>query len=421
MSMSSLQSGTVDDATQAADKFLAFCVRATLADAPLPPWPFGSAQQSSLPEADLADALIRRAEFHGIALLLTYRGTQGSDWPGPVMAQLTQLARLSGLWEELHRPRIAGLIDMLADRGVASIVLKGSALAYLHYPDPALRRRGDTDLLIRPEDLDTTRAALREAGWISPPPSRGLYFQESWDIDCGLGMLHTLDLHWHPTDRPVIQKVLRPEDYWASTRPLPRLSPRAAAPDPVIMLVHGAINQFWHETRGILVEGERVVGGRRLIWAADYHHMTEGLTPADWERLAAFCAARDAGGIVHAVLAGAQQDIGLALPDGFPERLLPASGRSPTMDYIRRFDRLKDIRADFMAADSTATRLRLLSASVLVSREQLVKRYPNQAHWPTALLQLRRYGGALARVIGLSQRGAAYQLRHAPEKQGPRP
>jgi DNA-binding transcriptional ArsR family regulator len=91
------------------------------------------------------------------------------------------------------------------------------------------------------------------------------------------------------------------------------------------------------------------------------------------------------------------------------------------MEYIRRFDRLKDIRADFMAADSTATRLRLLSASVLVSREQLVKRYPQQAHWPTALLQLRRYAGALARVIGLSQRGAAYQLRHAPEKQGPRP
>jgi hypothetical protein len=264
MSVSSLQSGTVDDATQAADKFLASCVQATLADAPLPPWPFGSTQQSSLPEADLADALISRAEFHGIALLLTYRGTQGNDWPSPVMAQLTQLARLSGLWEELHRPRITGLIEVLADRGVASIVLKGSALAYLHYPDPALRRRGDTDLLIRPEDLDTTRAALREAGWISPPPSRGLYFQESWDIDCGLGMLHTLDLHWHPTDRPVIQKVLRPEDYWASTRLLPRLSPRAAAPDPVIMLVHGAINQFWHETRGILVEGERVVGGRRL-------------------------------------------------------------------------------------------------------------------------------------------------------------
>lgn len=228
-----------------------------------------------------------------------------------------------------------------------------------------------------------------------------------------------LDLHWQPADRPVIQKVLRPEDFWAKFAPLPRLSPRAFAPDPVVMLIHAAINQYWHETRGFHVEAERVLGGRRLIWALDYHYLTRQFSADDWERLVTLGRERDAGAILAEVLAGAEADIALALPEGIIDRLRPANGRSPTRDYIRSFDRLKDIRADLLAAENLNTRLKLLWSSAMVSRPQLVAQFPAQAHWPTALLQLRRYAGALSRVLGLSPRGAAYHLEHAPEKRGP--
>ncbi|MFM7404870.1 MAG: nucleotidyltransferase family protein [Erythrobacter sp.] len=373
------QPGLPEQTGQAVDFYLASCVRAALAGEAIPPWPLAGSGAIAIPADDFSQIIIERAEFHGIGLLLAEHRLEKYNWPQPVIRKLEQLARLSGLWEELHVPKIADVIEALAEQGIPSIVLKGSALAYLHYADPAMRRRGDTDLLVHPEDLAQTRACLRKLRWISPDAARGLYFQESWDIDCGLGMLHTLDLHWHPADRPVIQKVLRPEGYWSGMRPLPRLSPNAAAPDRVTMLVHASINQFWHETRGYLVEDNRVVGGRRLIWAVDYHHMIASFAPEDWEQLATICAERDIGGIVHAVLAGAHRDIGLALPSGFPDCLLPTSGRSSVMEYIRSFDRIKDMRADLLAAESMATRIKLLSAALFAPREQLVKRFPDQA------------------------------------------
>lgn len=54
--------------------------------------------------------------------------------------------------------------DALSAAGVPSRLLKGSAVAHLDYPDPALRPFGDVDLLIHGEDLDRAVDALRPMG-----------------------------------------------------------------------------------------------------------------------------------------------------------------------------------------------------------------------------------------------------------------
>jgi hypothetical protein len=402
----------------AVDYLLASCVREVLAGNALPAWPFpegsgkGGGGVDGLDESAFCGAVPHRAEFHGIALLLSsYAGTF-ANWPHPAVDELRKLARLAGLWEELHRPTIVDVIGGLADREIPTLLLKGSALAYLYHPDPAMRRRGDTDLLIREADLERARAYLKQSGWVRPESPHGLYFQEVWQIDCGAGMRHTLDLHWQPSDRPVIQKVLRSDEFWAGRRPVPRLCQQAMAPDPLHMLVHGAFNQAWHTTRGFHVEDERIIGGRRLIWAVDYHHLIKEFAPGDWEALVDFCAERDAGAVVHAALAGAQQDIGLDLPADVLDRLLPASGRSATLEYIRSFDLLQDFQADLRAAGNFALRWRLIWALAFAPRGHLVAKYPKAAHWPTSLLQLRRYGGILRRLLGIGARGRDYHLRN---------
>jgi hypothetical protein len=89
-------------------------------------------------------------------------------------------------------------------------------------------------------------------------------------------MLHSIDLHWEPSDRPLLRKILRADRFWQGRVPVTQLSPHAAAPDALMMLVHGAINQSWHLARGYSVKDERVTGGRRLIWAVDYLRLTAG-------------------------------------------------------------------------------------------------------------------------------------------------
>ena len=72
-------------------------------------------------------------------------------------------ARASRLQETL-----AQTIRALRAAGVEVVALKGAALAFFHYPAPALRPMGDLDLLLRdPRDLERATAALAGAGWIA--------------------------------------------------------------------------------------------------------------------------------------------------------------------------------------------------------------------------------------------------------------
>jgi hypothetical protein len=79
------------------------------------------------------------------------------------------------IFEEVPRARaranrlletVAATVAVLRAAGVEVVALKGAALAFFHYPDPALRPMGDLDLLLRdPGDLARATKALEGAGW----------------------------------------------------------------------------------------------------------------------------------------------------------------------------------------------------------------------------------------------------------------
>lgn len=80
--------------------------------------------------------------------------------------------------EELHQAHLAELCrDLTCERQLIEVVralrqadldhrvLKGSAVAHLDYPEPALRSFADVDLLVRADQWDDAVAVLAEAGW----------------------------------------------------------------------------------------------------------------------------------------------------------------------------------------------------------------------------------------------------------------
>lgn len=389
-----------DEIGAALDRYLAACVRAALAQQSWPDWPFGA------DDTALVDRLADDAEYHGIALLLAQRGTAFAGWPAPATDVVRSLAHRAAFEESLRRLHLASLIEHLAKAGIAHRLLKGSALAYLFYSDPAARPRGDTDLLIAPQDLTPARRILGAAGWRREDTLHAFANQESWSIDCGAGMVHTLDLHWRMSNRAVLRRMLPEERFWATVCPLPRLSAHAAAPDPVLLLLHGAINQLWHQYRGFFLDKELVVGRRRLIWAVDTALICKALTPADWEQLIALCGKHDTAAILHAVLTGAQEDIGADVPADVLARLALQDGGSAMLDYIASPDARAEFLADLAASENLTMRARLIWSTAFASRSHLAGKYPEAAHWPTAALQARRYYEAARTLLGAEARRA---------------
>ena len=145
--------------------------------------------------------LARELGVEGLALS-TLENTKLADslTPGSakeLSARLEQLRREAMLWD-LERDRV---IHVLARHGVTPVLLKGSALRERVYRDPTERSMGDLDLLVSPDELDRSVAALREAGYV---PDREEWMEKYRQHHFHQVMNHPrgfiVELHWALTD-----------------------------------------------------------------------------------------------------------------------------------------------------------------------------------------------------------------------------
>jgi len=177
------------------------------------------------------DTLQAAARRHHLLPLLYERLAQigGDRIPADVIAHLrgayyTNLLRNQRLGAEL-----AEVVAALAGAGVQVIVLKGGALAWTVYANPAQRPMVDLDLLLRPGDMDAADAVLESLGFHLPAslPARMVPYQKrfgtglEWRRSRG-GRTTYLDVQqylvgvdWCRDSFPVEAGAL-----WAAVRPL---------------------------------------------------------------------------------------------------------------------------------------------------------------------------------------------------------
>src|SRR5262249_33535971 len=110
--------------------------------------------------------LARELGVEGLAISALNKTNLINDLPTDTAKQLNarleQLRREAMLWD-IERDRIA---HTLARHGVTPVLLKGSALRESVYRDATERSMGDVDLLVAPDELDRSIAALRAAGYV---------------------------------------------------------------------------------------------------------------------------------------------------------------------------------------------------------------------------------------------------------------
>lgn len=378
--------------TEAIDRFLAMSLRCAMAARPAPPWPSDQPQTAAF-----EDKMRDRIGFHGIALALLRDPARLANWPASLREHLLEQARAQTFWEMGHRTVLARLIALLDDAGTPALVTKGSALAYSAYPDPALRRRGDSDLLLGEVPRKPLRAVLAAHGFRPSGDPRPL--QESWASQCPMGFTHVFDLHWRINSSALLAERLDRAGIGTRSAPLPRLSETARGIAPADNLVLIAINRALHETFGYQSGEAKLFEQDRLIWALDTHLLGSAFSAADWQDLLAAASASGTGPLVHSLLAYARATMETALPPEIVAALAILPEDPELLGYFEAMSGFARLRCDLAASPTLGAKLRLAGYTLFPGTEVLHERFPDAAHWPLAALQARRIVAGAGKLL----------------------
>lgn len=143
-------------------------------------------------------ALLAAARKHRMTGLLTTAISAGAF---PATGQQAREVRSAHATNQMRvlalEHELLGILDLLGAAAIDVRVLKGTAVAHLDYPDPALRSFNDLDILVRADDIDRTVEVLGTAGFertlAEPRPGFDRRFDKGMTLRPPAG--YELDLH----------------------------------------------------------------------------------------------------------------------------------------------------------------------------------------------------------------------------------
>jgi hypothetical protein len=107
-------------------------------------------------------AVVRHERITGLLMSAILDGTlPRTPEQGAEAAQAHRASMVTSLFLEAALVQTA---ELLEEAGIEHRILKGSAVAHLDYPDPALRSFGDVDMLVRSSQFDDAVEALEAVG-----------------------------------------------------------------------------------------------------------------------------------------------------------------------------------------------------------------------------------------------------------------
>ena len=274
--------------------------------------------------SDQRAGLTAAAEQEGVLSLLHRAlgehapGTEGRDLrsgPGAWRQELQPLVARERAVELVRGVELSRLTGAFADHGVRSLLFKGAALAYTHYPHPHLRTRCDTDLLVHPDDRSRAFGVLQSLGY---DPSvmverEAVFTQRAFYRRSREGVTHAVDLHWCITNRTLFRSLLAFDELYDESRAIP-FGPAARTFSPVHALLMAAIHPVAHHRCDW-----------PLIWLRDIALIAERFDDGEWARFRTIAEARRVSIVCKRALMSAadcfdRRELAGALGDGGDSR-----------------------------------------------------------------------------------------------------
>ena len=240
--------------------------------------------------------LLRVAIGHGVGPLLA--GTPfGRSLDGDFAARLAEDVRLSTLHAALLNDELRRIVPAFAAAGIPALLIKGAHLAHAVYPQPQLRVRNDTDLLVPIEGRAAAERVLLDCGYRPTIHVRGsvILGQFHLERDDRSGPTHHLDVHWRVSAPLLVERLLPAREVIDSRAPIPALGEGAWGPSLEHALAVACLHLAAHHWPR-----------PDLLWLYDLRQLAEALGPDRERRFVDLARSRGFGSVARAVLCEAR-------------------------------------------------------------------------------------------------------------------
>jgi len=323
-------------------RLLSLCARAEVHPA------FAEQLAGQVHEFTAWQGLLARAEVHGMAPLLWHHlHSIQAEIPEETARTLRGLYLRHRLNNQIHTRTLLQIVEVLGKAGIQPLVLKGLALAYEYYPDPALRPVSDIDLLFKQDEVLPALRLLKDVGYQVELPSAGqkrLPKELTAHSPLVDGMRVHVELHhYDPRGRSIVDHALDDEfmGFGAAPHEVKAGDGKFLAPDSMDTLLY----LIRHLTRHLFVA--TATNPLPLKWIADVISLVErhaaGMDwtqdPALLNRLEVFYSLTPLPEHLKQVIPIQQiaphEDAG-QYPQGWPQQVYPEWKRGGFINYMRR-------------------------------------------------------------------------------------
>lgn len=234
-----------------------------------------------------------------------YRNLAATAPGEPLLGKLRGVYRYHWYCNQVLLHDAARAVRALEAAGIPTLVLKGAALAILHYADAGARPMEDVDVLVPRERVHEAMRVLRTGGFApvvaSPEATIGLAHAETFASRSG----HAVDLHWWSLEAPS-----RDDDFWRNAVRMEIAGQPTRALAPADQLLH------------LCVHGLRTHPTPPMRWVPDsllVLRSSGGVV--DWDALVAAARARAVTAHVGAGLTYLRETFAAPIPQAVVERL----------------------------------------------------------------------------------------------------
>jgi hypothetical protein len=351
-----------------------------------------------LAEPAAQSRFLAAAALHRFRPLLGWRLRQSGElplWPASIRQALADAERAEAALEIVRRQELCRLLQAFAAADVPVLLLKGAALAYSLYPEPWLRPREDTDLLVQSADARRASDVLASAGYRPALMQSGDFVthQRLHVRSDRTGRRYACDLHWKIANPAPFADLLSPEDL---LRGAASVSLGDAPTARIPCRIHALLLACWHRVSHHHDSGD-------LLWLYDLHLLADGLTGADAAAVLAITRRTGTGAICARGLRPASERFDTRLPlslladletPGHEQSSLPAV-------YLRPGARKVDLlTAELRALPDWGSRARLLREHLFPPAEYMLGSYGRLSRAALPALYLWRIARGARRWFG---------------------
>ena len=299
----------------------------------------------------LDSRLAAAAVEHGVAPILYRALVERGDWERTARSArdvLVRAAREAVIVEPVRHVHLERTVAALANCGIAPLLFKGAVLAHTHYPEPWLRVRGDTDLLVRSDEVSIVDAALLRLGLDRFPRPNGTRVTQQARYTARWQSIEiAYDVHWRIADPHVFANALPYEVLEAASLAGPVEGARRIGDVHALLAacVHRAAHHFDTD---------------HLLLLYDIVLLAKGLTDAQWQDFCREAQARRLRAVCGRALGLAAELFGLKVPEGARALLETCDGEASAAFVTGSMTRLRLLSSDLRALPSWRDRIALL-------------------------------------------------------------